>query len=273
MSERPALLVIAGHDPSDGPRGFAGVRADAEAIAAVGRALAADAEALEVVPVVTAWTEQDDAAVRSIGARPSEEWGAEALAAVERLGGRLGGLKIGLLTSRADVVTLARVVARAREDRAELPVVVDPVLASSSGMDFLAAGGREALVEEVLPLGVDWTPNRDEATALVGPAAGAGREALIAQAAAFLERGAGAVLLKGGHGGEDPVLDLLLERAGEPSWFEHPRLPVSLRGTGCRLASAWCAAQALGLGRPEAARLAVRLLAARLAAERERNRT
>jgi len=61
------------------------------------------------------------------------------------------------------------------------------------------------------------------------------------------------VVVKGGHGGENPVQDLVLPAEGEPVWVEHPRIADAvLRGTGCRFASALAAQLALGVRPHEA---------------------
>ncbi len=82
-------------------------------------------------------------------------------------------------------------------------------------------------------------------------------------------RGARAVLLKGGHGLEDPVADLLLETGQVPRWLEHARVPgASIHGSGCRHASALAAALARGEGLAEAGRMAGEYLRGILEASR-----
>src|SRR5205823_6848940 len=110
---------------------------------------------------------------------------------------------------------------------ADVPRVVDPVLRASSGAS-LFDGSPEDLI--ALAQGAVLTPNLPEAEAL-----GDG----------LLEKGAHAVLLKGGHSGADPVIDRLITREGEEE-FRAPRIPARARGTGCRLASAIAAHLARG---------------------------
>lgn len=231
------VLAIGGHDSSGG----AGVDADRAAIeAAGGRALI----------VVTARTLQDAGGVRELGARAPEEWSREARAQLEA-GAR--ALKLGLLPGTEAVRAAAALIESAA---AGLPTVLDPVLAASSGTRFHDAQGVECLRAALLPLGLVWTPNLPE----LGELAGAPLEELVARpaarqeaAAVLIEAGAAAVVVKGGHGREDPVLDLLLEAGGRVHRLEHPRgAGGGIRGSGCRFASHLAAGLASGRPLPAA---------------------
>jgi hydroxymethylpyrimidine/phosphomethylpyrimidine kinase len=233
----PRVLVVAGHDSSGG----AGVDADREALEQVG---------VDGAVVVTAWTRQDDGGVRELGAVDPGAWLEEARG---HLGPGLGALKLGLLPGTAAVLA-ARVLVS--ELPAGTPAVLDPVLASSSGTRFHDAAGVEALREELLPAGLWWTPNVPELAELTGAdprrLAGVPRERLD-RARELLRGGAAGVVVKGGHGGENPVQDLVVPAEGEPVWVEHPRVADAvLRGTGCRFASALAAQLARGTAPHEA---------------------
>ncbi|HEX6882044.1 MAG TPA: hydroxymethylpyrimidine/phosphomethylpyrimidine kinase [Planctomycetota bacterium] len=239
---RARVLVVAGHDPTGG----AGVDADRAACARFG----AEAEC-----VVSAWTEQDGERVRAVTPEPVARWLEEARYA---LADPADALKSGLLPSAAAVQAFAQLADEARRARA-VPVVVDPVLAASGGEPFLDAAGVEALLTELLPRRVVLTPNLPEAACLAGqpleplltdPAA------RLAAAEALLARGAAAVLLKGGHGRDATVRDLVLSAGAEPVWIEHPRHPGRLHGSGCRYASAVAAQLARAVPLPDAARAA-----------------
>ncbi len=240
-SPRPRVLVVAGHDPTGG----AGVDADREAL---------EAHGAEMIEVVTARTDQDGTRVRSIGARDPEAWLAEARTELAR---EPVAVKSGLLPGADHVRALARLL----DELEGIPVVVDPVLSASGGEPFLDDAGVAALVEELLPRGPVLTPNRPEARRLTG------LDDPLDAAKALLERGAAAVVLKGGHADEDPVRDLVLERDAEPVWCSHPRVPGrSLHGSGCRHASALAAGLAAGLPLAEAAAAAGRYVRGLLAA-------
>jgi hydroxymethylpyrimidine/phosphomethylpyrimidine kinase len=249
----PRVLVVAGHDPSG-----AGLDADLDALRAF---------PVEALAIASARTDQDEHGVRAIGARDPEAWLCEALSAADE---RVGALKLGLLPGAEHVEAAARLVDLLRERWGDtLPVVLDPVLAASSGGRFLDARAVERLRTRLLAGGVVVTPNLPEAAELAGMEEHVLAERLGAREAAaraLLALGARAVVLKGGHGREDPALDLVLDRDGA-RWLAHPRLPgAKLRGSGCRFASALAAGLALGAPLDEAAERAAELVHARLVA-------
>ena len=86
------------------------------------------------------------------------------------------------------------------------------------------------------------------------------------QAEKLLARGAGAVLITGGHAGGPESVDLLVE-AGRCLRLAAPRVATkNTHGTGCTLASALAAGLAKGLSLDEAARQAKTYVSAALAA-------
>jgi hydroxymethylpyrimidine/phosphomethylpyrimidine kinase len=230
---RPRLLIVAGHDPSG-----AGIDADLASVA--------DLE-VEPVPIVTARTDQDEHGLRSIGARAPAAWLAEARAASR---GGVGALKLGLLPGVEHVRAAAELVRelRARDER--MPIVLDPVLAASSGGRFLEEEAVEALRAELIALGLIVTPNVPEAAELTMLPAGPLRDSLLARLEAarlLVGLGAAAVVLKGGHGSEEPVHDLVIEADGDFRWIDHPRVTGGkVRGSGCRFATRLAARLALG---------------------------
>jgi hydroxymethylpyrimidine/phosphomethylpyrimidine kinase len=160
-------------------------------------------------------------------------------------------VKIGMLANAATV----RVVAETLGRRTEAPVVLDPVLAASSGGALLDAAGRAAL-RELMPRVRLLTPNVPEAAALLGEAPAADERALLAHAQGLLALGAGAVLLKGGHGSGDESTDWLVSAGASPEALSAPRLAQGMRGSGCALASAIAAYLAHGLALAQACRQA-----------------
>jgi hydroxymethylpyrimidine/phosphomethylpyrimidine kinase len=228
---RPRVLVVAGHDPTGG----AGVLADRATCIRLG---------VEAQPIVTAWTRQDGERVHAVTARPVEAWLAEARPYLAR---PLAALKSGLLPSAAAVRALATLVS---ELAPGVPAVVDPVLAASGGEPFLDDAGVAALLAELIPRGVVLTPNLVEAARLAGcelTELQRDRDARLRAAEALLERGARAVVVKGGHASDATAVDLLVERDAAPRTFARPRLPgARVHGSGCRFASALAAHLALG---------------------------
>ena len=227
------VLVIAGTDSS----GAAGLARDLRTLAYF------DTAALCAVTAVTAQTDTQLSATHVV---PPEMVRAQMAAALTT--GKVGAIKIGMLGTRATVLA----VAASLPPRAQVPIVLDPVLASSSGGALLEEAGREALIEHLVPHVTLITPNIPEAAALLGTAAVSLESALLQQAQALLALGPQAVLLKGGHGTGAQAVDYLVGQVQPPRRLSAPRLPGTLRGTGCALASGIAAGLAAGLALEEA---------------------
>ncbi len=152
-------------------------------------------------------------------------------------------VKIGALFDAARI----RVVAAALRRHHATNVVLDPVLASSSGKRLLARGGLATLRGVLIPLCDLATPNLPEAEELTGMQIRTPSDRRLA-AGLILDMGAGAVLLKGGHGRGREVRDLLFDGRFFTE-FVAPRIRTrATHGTGCRLSSAIAANLALGHG-------------------------
>lgn len=226
------VLVIAGSDSSGG----AGITRDAQTLARFGA---------HVLPVITAVTAQTGARVSAVEVVPVHLVRAQMSAAFAT--GPVDAIKTGMLATRATVLAVAAALPAAAP-----PIVVDPVLASSSGGELLDGAGREALCGVLLPRAALLTPNIPEAAALLGVQPATTEEQLLQQAQALLALGPAAVLLKGGHAEGPEAIDLLLTRAAAPQWLRAPRIAARRRGTGCALASAIAAGVAQGLDLPVA---------------------
>ncbi|MDA1265110.1 MAG: bifunctional hydroxymethylpyrimidine kinase/phosphomethylpyrimidine kinase [Planctomycetota bacterium] len=236
------LTACGGVDSSGG----AGLDADGDAAARLG---------VELAKVITAHTVQDDDAVHQVTAVEPTDWIAQLSATRPTM------IKFGLLPGAAHVAAAA-----AWLHATPVPAVVDPVLAASSGYRFLDAEACEVLRTALCAAGPVLTPNLNEAAALVREAALVGDDACVAAAGRLLEAGARGVVLKGGHGTGPTVRELVLEPGADPVWIEHPRLPGSLRGSGCRFATALALLLAQGAPLGAAARGASALVAGCFAA-------
>jgi hydroxymethylpyrimidine/phosphomethylpyrimidine kinase len=221
------VLVIAGSDSSGG----AGITRDVRTLTQLG------ARALCVLTAVTA---QSDTQLYGTHVVPVELVQAQMAAALATC--RPGAIKIGMLATAATVLAV-----EAALPAVAPPVVLDPVLASSSGGELLDSGGRAALRARLLPRVTLLTPNLPEAAALLGSSCAQNAQELLQQASALLALGPQAVLLKGGHAGGAESSDLLLTAQAAPYWLRAPRLNTVRRGTGCALASAIAAGLAGGL--------------------------
>lgn len=222
------VLIIAGSDPSGG----AGVQADIKTVTALGGYAAA---------AVTALTVQNTVGVSAVHPVAPEIIAAQIAAVLDDIGA--DAIKIGMIGDRAAGVAIADAIAF---HATAIPVVVDPVLAATSG-DALAGDGVAALLlERFAPLAAVITPNADEARALTGLKIETAAD-LAAAGEALMRRGATAALVKGGHLAGDVVEDVLVTHAGAEI-FRSPRIGTrALHGTGCTLASAVAAGLAQGM--------------------------
>lgn len=219
-----AVLVVGGLDSSGG----AGVLRDAQAIARLGG---------QARVAVTAVTAQTDRAVLDVHPVPPATLRAQIRAALQQ--GPVGAVKIGMLGRAAAILTVIATLPR------EVPWVVDPVLASSSGTSLLEPAGVEVLLDALLPHSALITPNLPELATLAARCgvdtvdAGGAAEALLARVPA--------VLVKGGHAPASAhSIDRLYRRARAPREFAAPRHSFALRGTGCMLSSLIAVALAQG---------------------------
>jgi hydroxymethylpyrimidine/phosphomethylpyrimidine kinase len=215
-------LTIAGFDPSSG----AGVTADLMVFAAHGHF---------GTSAITSLTVQS-----TTGVRDSQPVAAETVrATLDCLHQDLApsGIKIGMLATAEIVAVVADYLETLRQESPRVPVVVDPVMRSSSGRELLSVDGRGLLLERLLPR-ADWvTPNLGELSLLSGLPVER-RDQLAAAAKALQERLPGLnVLATGGH--LDRPDDLLLTREGTIHWIGGERIESSsTHGTGCALSSA-----------------------------------
>jgi hydroxymethylpyrimidine/phosphomethylpyrimidine kinase len=219
-------LTIAGSDSG----GAAGIQADLKTFQQFG---------VFGTTVVVALTAQNTLGVRAVEAVPESMVAAQLTALAEDL--PPAALKTGMLAEAG----IVRLVARAIRENGWGPLVVDPVMVSTSGSRLLTTEAEEVLREDLLPLAALVTPNLDEAAILTGrvvhdPAT------MERAGAALLRFGAGAALIKGGHLSDDEITDILVTSAGVRR-FTHPRIDTtSTHGTGCTLSAAITAGLALG---------------------------
>jgi hydroxymethylpyrimidine/phosphomethylpyrimidine kinase len=158
-------------------------------------------------------------------------------------------VKTGMLATAELVDTVADAIATW-----QLPnYVLDPVMVASSGDRLLTPEGEQLIAHRLVPLATLVTPNLHETAILVGDEIRT-PEQMERAGRALVRLGAQVVLVKGGHGDGDTVVDVLVSARGSHR-FEHPRIDTaSTHGTGCTLSAAVTAG--LALGRPLAAAVA-----------------
>lgn len=232
------VLAIAGLDSSGG----AGLAQDVATISGMG---------LHPKVAATAVTAQSLAAVHVVTPLPPELVQQQIRAAFEDL--VPSAVKIGMLGTQEIAAAAAKTLQRVDAQN----IVVDPVLAATSGTLLLEEDAEEGLFS-LFRLATLITPNVPEAEKLLGHEI-ASRNGMVAAAAELQRRFGCAVLLKGGHLG---LADDCLAEEDGVSWISVPPVAgVSAHGTGCMLSSAIAAGLAAGRGTEDAVRQAKLVLA------------
>ena len=158
-------------------------------------------------------------------------------------------IKIGLIPDAELLAQLARWLAQHKAEH-RFVVIVDPVLSSSTGYNFVRQSTLQIWRQQLLPLIDLLTPNLPELALLSNMP----QQDNEVQARQLLQLGSQAVLVKGGHGetvdkkSAASVTDLLVT-ADSQLTLTQPRLnAIHNHGTGCVLSSAIAAVCAHGYG-------------------------
>ncbi|MFH1495527.1 MAG: bifunctional hydroxymethylpyrimidine kinase/phosphomethylpyrimidine kinase [Pseudomonadota bacterium] len=235
MSDTPPIvLTFAASDPSSG----AGLQADLLTLSSMG---------CYPVSVVTAITVQDTVGVEDILALDAELVSAQARAVLEDM--PVAAFKIGMLGSVENIAAIAEIVA----DYPDVPLILDPILASGRGDELASEEMLEAMLDMLIPQATIITPNSLEALRL---GQGDGDEELDFSDCAkrLIELGCEYVLVTGTHENTPQVVNTLYGQHGVLRSDAWQRLPGSYHGSGCTLASALAASIAHGLGVADAVR-------------------
>jgi hydroxymethylpyrimidine/phosphomethylpyrimidine kinase len=233
----PNVLSIAGADPCGG----AGIQADLKTFAAL---------RCYGLSVVTALTAQSTQGVREILLVPASFVGAQIDALFDD--GQIAAVKIGMTGSPEIIEVIGDRLARAGAK----PVVLDPVLAASSGAPLVSGDVAASLVATLAPLVSLVTPNLMEAAALAKAPTPSSLDAMREIAKRLHGLGFAAVLVKGGHREAAACEDVFYDGSAF-KLFSLPRVATrNTHGTGCTLSSAITAGLAQGLALPEAIEVA-----------------
>jgi hydroxymethylpyrimidine/phosphomethylpyrimidine kinase len=230
----PAVLTFAATDPSGG----AGLQADLLTLARMG---------CHPLSVVTAITVQDTSGVEGIQSIDADWVSDQARAILEDI--PIAAFKIGVMGSVENIAAIAEIVS----DYPEIPLVFDPVLASTRGDEFASEDALEAMRQMIVPQTTVLTPNTLE---LLRLALGEDEDRVPADKLArrLTDMGAEYVLVTGTHDSTLDVINTLYGDSGVMRSDRWQRLAGSYHGSGCTLASAIAATIARGLDIEEAVR-------------------
>jgi hydroxymethylpyrimidine/phosphomethylpyrimidine kinase len=230
----PAALSIAGSDSSAG----AGLQADLKTFSALG---------IYGATVVTAVTAQNTQGVTAIHPVPGETISAQLDAVFSDL--CIMAVKTGMLGSEEGVSAAAGSLERWAGG---IPIIVDPVMVSTSGSRLLAKGAEKALAGRLIPLAALITPNLHEAAVLLDAEPAQNENEMRQQAERLLDLGPKAVLIKGGHLSGPKATDLFYGGSHFRAYSASRIAAKNTHGTGCTLSSAIAAYLVKGLPMEEA---------------------
>ena len=208
---KPVVLALSGHDPS----GAAGIQADIEALARAG---------CHCVSVITALTAQNTSEFKAMEPQSPARFREQLDLLAQDI--RVDACKIGLVGS----IQLVEIVADYL-DAANVPVVLDPVLGSGTGVDLAPPGLVGAMAERLLPLTTVITPNLGEALALTGS------NDVTGALPALLDLGCGTALITGADSGGDQVVNTWMDMNRAVHSYRWDRLPGVYHGSGCTLSA------------------------------------
>ena len=247
-------LTIAGSDCSGG----AGIQADLKTMTAYG---------VYGMSVITALTAQNTLGVTQNNLINADVVSAQLVSVLSDI--TPDAIKIGMLGNGQIAAAVAEILQdffspstqspsslQAHENT--IPIVIDPVLVSTSGKTLLDEDGIRVLTEQLFPMATLITPNIPESeylcnrifNALPKPCAITNADDMIKAAQIMYRHYGCAILLKGGHAAGNAD-DLLYD--GTVHWFHASRINcTNTHGTGCTLSSAIASALCLGKTLPDA---------------------
>ena len=225
----PIVLVFAAADPSGG----AGLQADIMTLSSMG---------CHPLSVVTAVTIQDTMGVDDVWPIEAEWVADQARCVLEDM--PVAAFKIGLLGNVEQAAIIAEVVS----DYPEVPLVLDPVLASGRGDELVTEDMVVALRELLIPQTTILTPNSLEVRRLAAEEGEEGEGPDLAECAKrIVTLGCEYVLVTGTHENTAQVVNTLYGHNGVVRSESWQRLAGTYHGSGCTLASAIAATIANGL--------------------------
>lgn len=225
----PIVLVFSASDPTSG----AGMQADLLTLSSMG---------CHPLSVITAITVQDTLGVEEVLPLDADWIVDQARCVLEDM--PVAAFKVGLVGSVEGMAAIAEVVG----DYPDIPLILDPVLASGRGDDLADDDMLSVMLEMLVPQTTLMTPNSVEALRLAMHERDDDETPGLPECAEYLVGlGCEYVLITGTHENTPKVENVLYGEEGVVRSDAWQRLPDSYHGSGCTLASAIAAALAHGL--------------------------
>ena len=227
-------LTIAGSDSSGG----AGIQADIKSMSANG---------VFAMSVITAITAQNTIGVFGIEDISPEMIKSQIKVIFDDI--KVDAVKIGMVSKIESIKAISEAL---KEIKDLPPIVLDPVMVSTSGYKLLSEDAKETLIKELFPLSTLITPNLPEVEEILGIKI-EDLEDMKEASKKLKKLGTKYVLIKGGHLKNDAT-DLLFDGENFIYFKEQKINTNNTHGTGCTLSSAIAANLAKGMSIEEAVR-------------------
>ena len=211
-SRKPLVLILAGHDPSGG----AGIQADIETVTSLGAA---------ATSIITSVTTQNTQTFSKHLPQQQHDFIEQIQLIFDDM--QINACKIGAI-GHPSLASAIHEMLRSRN----LPVVLDPVLQSTTGHDFADGDLRQLICSTLLPMTTLITPNRTEAMHLTGE-----HETALA-AKKLLAQGCQYVLVTDAEETKSKIVNHLYAKDNTCQTFAWERLAGNYHGSGCTLSSA-----------------------------------
>ena len=208
---KPVVLALSGHDPS----GAAGVQADIEALARAG---------CQCISVITSLTTQNTSEFRATQPQTPASFREQLDLLTEDI--PVDACKIGLIGSIGLVETIADYL-----ETEKFPVVLDPVLASGTGVNLAQQDLIRNMREHLFPHTTVITPNLEEALALTGC------NGMTQALHALLDLGCDTALITNADNAQDQVVNSWMSNTREMYSYPWEKLPGVYHGSGCTLSA------------------------------------
>jgi hydroxymethylpyrimidine/phosphomethylpyrimidine kinase len=246
----PVALTIAGSDSGGG----AGIQADLKTFAALG---------VHGASAISCLTAQNPKRVLAVEPCSPKMLRQQIEAVFEEL--NPVAVKTGMLFSAQNISVVAQFFHTPHSALRTPPLIVDPVMVSTSGARLLRPAAEKILREKLLPLAALVTPNLDEAEILTEQKISSPEDLRFAARKIHSRYGC-AVLAKGGHLKNSLVaIDVFFDGETELLLSAPFVKGVSTHGTGCTYSAAICAALALGHDLPHAVKIGKNFITAAIA--------
>ncbi len=219
---KPAVLLIGGLDP----QGCAGITADIQT---------ATMHGCHPLPLITCLTEQTHAGLSATGALSEAQFMGQYHSCVADID--VVAIKIGMIPTLEIAQCINRII-----DHHQVPVVLDPVLASTSGGVTLIQEVQDYIVDTLLAKVTLLTPNLPELLQLTHAIDLSDLKHL---SQTLLASGLNACLIKGGHADSNWATDYFNDSA-HAFYCYHPKSQGNIRGTGCVTATSIACLIAVG---------------------------